>query len=56
MINVIVRKSLSRSYGYSFQWVGPNCPSWVIGPAHTWAWFRYKKDAIERLAEFDYNK
>jgi len=55
MINVIVRKSISRSYGYTLQWVGPNCPGWVVGPSQTWAWFRYKRDAIEHLRQCGYN-
>ena len=51
--NVKVIKSLKRSYGYSLQWVGENPPSWIMGINHTWAWYRYKRDAIEAAKRYN---
>ena len=44
---VKVIKSITRKYGYSLQWAGENPPSWIVGVNHTWAWYRYKRDAVE---------
>ena len=49
----IVIKSLTRKYGYSHQWVGPNCPSYVVGPQHTCHWYKYKREAIKRAEDFN---
>jgi hypothetical protein len=43
-----VIKSVTRSYGYCHQWVGPNCPSYIIGPQNTCHWYRYKRDAVKK--------
>jgi hypothetical protein len=56
MDNVKVVKSLHRKYGYSLQWVGPNCPSWIVGPSNTWTWFRYKWAAQAYLDQMPYNR
>jgi hypothetical protein len=53
MPNVKVIRSLRRSYGYSLQWVGPNPPTWIMGPNHTWAWYRYKRDALAKAAIYN---
>lgn len=44
-----VIKSLTRSYGYSLQWIGPDCPSYIVGPQNSCYWYRYKRDATKRL-------
>lgn len=41
--------------GYTLQWIGDNCPTWVIGPKQTHAWYRYKKDAVNRAEELNKN-
>lgn len=55
-IKVRVIKSIHRTYGYSLQWIGKNPPSWIIGPNRTWAWYRYKRDAIEAVKRYNETK
>lgn len=52
-MNVVVIKSIKRTYGYSLKWIGENRPSWVIGPQQTFMWFRYKRDAVEAAKRYN---
>lgn len=48
-----VIKAVNKSYGYTHQWIGNNCPSYIIGPHKTCRWYRYKRDAVKRADEFN---
>lgn len=50
---VKVVKSVTRRYGYSLKWVGENPPSWIMGTGHTWAWYRYKRDAVKAAERYN---
>jgi len=39
--------------GYTLQWQGPNCPTYVIGKNNTVCWYKFKKDAVSRAAELN---
>ena len=51
-MRVRVIKSQMRKYGYTLQVVG-EVPSWVIGPNGTFAWYKYKRDAVSRAAVYN---
>jgi hypothetical protein len=48
----VVVKTHSRAYGYSLKNTGKPL-SWITGPGQTFAWYKYKKDAISRANEFN---
>lgn len=52
-IKVKVVKAITRKYGYCLKWIGVNPPSWIMGSGHTWAWYRYKRDAVKAAERYN---